>query len=141
MDYTEKVIFTSFWKTDDSEADIQHWIDTVTRPPRSRRKYGGPLSSNPPLIVDFELDDNLCELSVTFPEQLANGVFVQNFEFYHDLAERYDEMDFVYDFITQNFPGTFISEEWSYFETGPLAMPVTGELYEAAAGGFGDLKK
>ena len=89
MDYTERVTFTSVWETTASEDDIQHWIDTNTSRRRSLRKYGGMLASDPPLIVDFNLHNNLCELSVTFPEQFEDGVFVQYFEFHHEYADDY----------------------------------------------------
>ena len=123
MDYTERVTFTSIWETNATADEIQYWIDTVTRPPRTRKKYGGDLASNPPLSIDFNLHNNICELTVTFPEQFAPGEFVQHFEFYHDLADEYNEYDFVYAFIKRDFPGTFISDVWGHFETGPLAMP------------------
>ena len=139
MDYTERVTFTSIWETNATADEIQYWIDTVTRPPRTRKKYGGDLASNPPLSIDFNLHNNICELTVTFPEQFAPGEFVQHFEFYHDLADEYNEYVFVYNTIMQDFPlavdARYISKEWGYFETGPLAMPV--DNYDPFSGAFG----
>lgn len=141
MDYTEKVTFTSIWETNATADEIQYWIDTVTRPPRTRRKYGGDLASNPPLSIDFNLHDNICELSVIFPEQYAYQEFVQNFEWHNELANEYNEYDYVYNTIMRDFPlavnARYISEEWGYFETGPLAMPEPPLRPPSDAGAFG----
>jgi hypothetical protein len=127
MDYTERVTFTSIWETNATADNIQYWIDTVTIPRRRSSQIGGDLASTPPLSIDFNLHEGTCELSVIFPEQYASEEFVQPFEFHHELANEYNEYDYVYNTIMRDFPlavdARYISQEWGYFETGPLAMP------------------
>ena len=143
MDYTEKVTFISFWETNATADEIQYWIDTVTRPPRTRRKYGGDLASDPPLSIDFNLHDNICELSVIFPEQYDSEEFVQHFEFHHERANQDYVYDYVYNTIMRDFPllvgARYISEEWGHFETGPLAIPQPPLRPRSDAGAFGSM--